>query len=715
MRKITLKARIAMLLVLAILISTAATVGVSTYMERRHVMATVQAEVDLVGDSVAGAIVATQGAIEKHMLAAARYIAAEDARATLGNDDLKRLAGLVAVNDIYLGDPSGVFTAATDPGSVGFNLFKVAPVYEGLVKGSTTLIAEPLKLRAEDGKTAMFLAIPREGGKGFIEVAVLVDDFAALSHMLLAQEKNLTHLEIVSADGIVLLSDGSSQNGAERGKKSSDEDVLEALQSRQPRTSEENGIMEVTVPIRHKAVGSQTEAFLYVVHMEYSLDTVRADLAAGILVIGLITLGLALLIGLGGFWGMTVLLRPVYHLAEVTRKVAAGDLTVDTRVSGAPEIVQLSEAFGAMVGGLRESITGLKATVTTVGTATETMQRALSDVERLSAEVDSAAGRMDPSSNQHVSLAIQSMEGFRAGIEQLAAAAGEQAQQVNSSQTAVDQLMFASETVQGATASVSTAAGSLAERADHSSDVIMETLAEMAATAEAVTEAAQTVAQLGGVAGQIGEITEVIAGLANQTNLLALNAAIEAARAGEHGRGFAVVAEEVRRLAERSAQSSRSIAQLVTQTQSAVERVAVSMDAGKARATAGTLKAHATGEALESIMETVKQTVADLESLQRASKAIQQSSDQVAGVFQALAALTEENTASTEELSAGSGEVSAAMQQVAEISRRNGEVAESVMSSSATMTRALSGMHAVMEDLSSSRVKLDELIRRYRI
>ncbi|WP_147324502.1 globin-coupled sensor protein [Shinella sp. WSJ-2] len=86
-----------------------------------------------------------------------------------------------------------------------------------------------------------------------------------------------------------------------------------------------------------------------------------------------------------------------------------------------------------------------------------------------------------------------------------------------------------------------------------------------------VGEAMSAMADIEASAEKIGQIIGVIDEIAFQTNLLALNAGIEAARAGDSGRGFAVVAQEVRALAQRSADAAREIKQLVTSTKSQVE------------------------------------------------------------------------------------------------------------------------------------------------
>ncbi|MCU0427390.1 MAG: methyl-accepting chemotaxis protein [Candidatus Kapabacteria bacterium] len=101
------------------------------------------------------------------------------------------------------------------------------------------------------------------------------------------------------------------------------------------------------------------------------------------------------------------------------------------------------------------------------------------------------------------------------------------------------------------------------KEAESGGAVITRTIASMTDIGDMVLSLTSTIERLGESGNHIGEVIEIIYGIADQTNLLALNAAIEAARAGESGRGFAVVADEVRKLAERTQNATKEVGRII--------------------------------------------------------------------------------------------------------------------------------------------------------
>ena len=117
-----------------------------------------------------------------------------------------------------------------------------------------------------------------------------------------------------------------------------------------------------------------------------------------------------------------------------------------------------------------------------------------------------------------------------------------------------------------------------------SDEVMAKTIASIEALSKDVSQTTSVIQQLSAQSAEIGQVVEVIRGVAEQTNLLALNAAIEAARAGEQGRGFAVVADEVRTLASRTQDSTQMIQAMISRLHEGVQATVNAMSGSQQQA-----------------------------------------------------------------------------------------------------------------------------------
>jgi len=167
--------------------------------------------------------------------------------------------------------------------------------------------------------------------------------------------------------------------------------------------------------------------------------------------------------------------------------------------------------------------------------------------------------------------------------------------------------------------------------------------------ATTVQASSATISDLGASIQKIGSIANAIKEIAEQTNLLALNAAIEAARAGEQGRGFAVVADEVRKLAERTATSTKDIALTIAEINNTSEAAVLSMYGAVGEVETGISLIRQNGEGLKEIMKAAINVANRIDNIALASREQTEAGQSVAQSLERITKLVEDNTQSVKD------------------------------------------------------------------
>jgi twitching motility protein PilJ len=202
---------------------------------------------------------------------------------------------------------------------------------------------------------------------------------------------------------------------------------------------------------------------------------------------------------------------------------------------------------------------------------------------------------------------------------------------------------------------VSTKANTLAREAQLSlktanagNQTVMRTVTNMTTLRDQIQETAKRIKRLGESSQEIGTIIEFINDIAEQTNTLALNASIQAAMAGDAGRGFAVVADEVQRLAERAADATRQVENLVKAIQADTQEAITSMEKSTANVVFGARSAEEAGLALGQIEKSSDDIAKLIQEISQSAQTESEKAIKLAGAMQTIRQISIQTLGSVE-------------------------------------------------------------------
>lgn len=360
------------------------------------------------------------------------------------------------------------------------------------------------------------------------------------------------------------------------------------------------------------------------------------------------------------FFAAGLIIKPLQKLENVAMEAAEGNITVNADVSKSDdEIRSLGIAFNHMLHNLRGMVQSIE------GNFRETNEKVIS--------ISNAS-----------SLAAEQAESIARTVEEISLGADNSAVSIqNTAESVEDVIMIAKEVQMKANASADTSHEMVAELAK-SRDVINSLVSGIHQLAEENQDSLHAVKRLEDNAKKVEQIIQLVGDIAAQTNLLALNASIEAARAGEHGKGFAVVAEEVRMLADQSAQAVQGISSLIqniqTDVQGVVKQISEQVESANKEAKKGT-EANAAIEEMTEAVHKVAAAVQDITGLvDRQMDSIQLTARQ----SQEVAAIAEETSVGAEEVTAATHDQTGVIEDVDKLA---GELKAQAAALKQTITR----------------------------
>ncbi|WHA41588.1 methyl-accepting chemotaxis protein [Agrobacterium larrymoorei] len=359
-------------------------------------------------------------------------------------------------------------------------------------------------------------------------------------------------------------------------------------------------------------------------------------------------------------------IRPLVQMTSAMTKMAGGDLKDEPpHLTRTDEIGAMAKALAVFRNaGLAKERLEAEAEDSRVLTEQEREQRErerLADAQALRFAIEQLGGGLNQLSNGNLSRTLDrpfdprfetlrsdfnaSLVTLRATLQDVLSETGllnHQSQEMrdgaNNLSRRTEQQAAALEETAAALEEVTSTVKTSVSRVDDTRDLVKEARRSAVHSSTVVGNAISAMNRIESASGEIGSIIGVIDDIAFQTNLLALNAGVEAARAGEAGKGFAVVAQEVRELAQRSANAAREIKGLIGKSSEEVAE--------------GVNLVQSTGTALSQIEEVVSRIDLNIDSIATAAREQSVGLQEISASVNSLDQMTQQNAAMVEETNA---------------------------------------------------------------